>query len=95
MVTITEPQLSVEPPSKAIGSRTTIPFASRSKTTSWQTAVGGSLSSTVTVNVQVFVLSASSVAVTVTVVDPTSNEEPDVISTVELAPQLSSGSGIV
>ena len=61
---------------------------------SGHTAVGSSLSSTVIVNVQVSIFPESSVAVTVTVVVPKSNDVPETISTVEVAPQLSSGSGI-
>ncbi len=71
--TVTEaiPQLSVEPPSISIELIVTSPFASSWTVMFWQTAVGSTLSSTVTVASQVETFPFTSVTVSVTVFVPT------------------------
>jgi hypothetical protein len=70
------PQLSLLPLSTASAVVLPLPEAFSCTVTSWQRAVGSSVSFTVTLKLQVPVLPDASVAVTVTEVVPTSKKEP-------------------
>jgi len=66
------PQASAEPPSISAPVIVTLPVASNWTVISWQTAVGGVISWTVTIATQVFTLPLLSVTVRVTLFAPTS-----------------------
>ena len=65
------PQASLEPLSTEVGATNTLPVISRAATTSWQSATGSTLSSTVTVAEQELILPLLSVTVNVTGLAPT------------------------
>ena len=78
METSTMAQLSVEPLFTSAASTTAFPLASNATVTSWQRAVGGVLSSTVTSAVQVETFPFASVTVNVTVVTPVFEQSNEV-----------------
>src|SRR5690606_21389470 len=79
------PQASVLPPSTSAAAIETFPVASRKTVMFWQTAVGATLSSTVTTVVQVLEFPLTSVTVSVTVFEPTSAQVKSVTSMLVLA----------
>ncbi len=68
------PQAPAEPPSTSAGKRLASPLASNWMVTSWQRAVGTTLSSIVIWAVQLSVLPLTSVTVRVTICVPTSSQ---------------------
>ena len=79
------PQASFDPSFTSITDKLPDPAASNCTVTSWQSAWGAILSTTVTTDVQVLVLPLTSVAVSVTVFVPTSPQSKVVLSRLRLA----------